>query len=316
LLDQDRHEDAMRDGAVMAGDIGARKLAAGDLMAGNLAAEELAAEDLAARDRLAGLRREIARIEGRPGAAGEAAEDGALLPLGPPGLDRLLGGGLQRGALHEIRAAETRESGAATGFAAALLARIAARDRRPLLWVAVAAALDEAGLPYGPGLERFGLDAGRLLLVRVRRVEEALWVFEEGLACTGLAAVLGEIRGHPRALGLTAGRRLALRAEAADGIGLLLRQAAGAEPGAAASRWQVAARPGFDVFAGVGRPAWRVELERNRAGPTGGFDLEWDHVARRFAFLSPAGTALPRSGAALSFHRPPAPAGTPLGRTG
>ena len=151
-----------------------------------------------------------------------------------PPLDRLLAGGLRRDALHEVRSDTARDAAAATGFAAALLARLAARDRRPVLWVAEAAALREAGLPYGAGLDCFGTDSSRLILVRVRKPAEALWVFEEGLACRGLAAVLAEIRGNPRPLDLTATRRLALRAEAGGVMGLLLRQSG--EPDADSGR--------------------------------------------------------------------------------
>ncbi len=284
---------------------------------------------------LARLRRRIAEIEGRPvihdpaGAerqsppsplAGEgwgyAADARSLgvrhgsLPLAVPPLDRLLAGGLRRNALHEVRSDTTRDAASATGFAAALLACLAAHDRRPVLWVAEASALREAGLPYGAGLDRFGTDSSRLILVRVAKPAEALWVFEEGLSCRGLAAVLTEIRGNPRPLDLTATRRLALRAEAGGVMGLLLRQSGEAQATAAETRWGVAPLPAAmsdDFAAGIGRPAWRLTLERNRRGPTGTADVEWDHERRTFAEAGlPAHS---RSVAAASFDRPdPAPA--------
>ena len=228
---------------------------------------------------------------------------GAGLPLGVTDLDRALAGGLRRNALHEIRAAETRDVSAASGFATALLARLADLDDRPVLLVLEEAAAREGGQPYGPGLDQFGLDPGRLVVVRTRRPEETLWVFEEGLCCAGLAAVLCELRGHPKTLDLTASRRLALRARDSGVMGLLLRQAATAEPGAALTRWRVAPRPAAtvdDFTEGIGRPVWRLDLERNRAGPTGTFDLEWDHGALCFATAAP----LPVAGAALPVERP------------
>ncbi len=279
------------------------------------------------------LRRRIAEIEGRPagieapspsatGHDGRDARPGArlaprrggmLLPFGIEGLDGLLAGGLRRNALHEVRAETTRAGSAATGFAAAVLARLTAGDDRPLLWVMEEAAVREGGHPHGPGLDRFGLESRRLVVVMTRRPEETLWVFEEGLRCAGLAGVLGEIRGHPRALDLTASRRLALRARDGGVMGLLLRQAAAAEPGAAATRWLVEPLPAAtldDFAAGIGRPAWRLHLERNRAGATGRFDLEWDHDARRFALAHTAAPALSRPGAPLPGDRPH-PARTP-----
>ncbi len=244
---------------------------------------------------------------GRP-AFGPAHRCGeALLPFGIPPLDRLLGGGLRRNALHEVRAATTRDAAAATGFAAAVLARLMTEDGRPVLWVMEEAAIREGGLPHGPGLDRFGLAADRLVVVITRRSEEVLWVFEEGLRCAGLAAVLAELRGHPRALDLTASRRLALRARDGGVMGLLLRQAALAEPGTATTRWLVEPEPAAtlgDFPVGIGRPIWRLHLERNRAGMTGRFDLEWDHGTRSFVLARPAAPALPRPRASAPFDRP------------
>jgi len=288
---------------------------------------------LMVREGFARLARRIAEIEGRPDSsaarntplaewagalAGAPAHPaparqllsprrgGALLPLGIVDVDRLLSGGLRRNALHEIRAAETRDASAASGFATALLARLAGLDDRPILLVIEEEAAREGGLPYGPGLDQLGLDPSRLVVVATRRPQEALWVFEEGLRCAGLAAVLCELRGHPKTFDLTASRRLALRARDSGVMGLLLRQAAVAEPGAALTRWRVTPRPAAtvdDFTEGIGRPAWQLDLERNRAGPTGRFDLEWDHGAFRFALAADA-PALPVAGTALPLDRP------------
>jgi protein ImuA len=229
----------------------------------------------------------------------------AVPPLssGVAGLDRVLGGGFARAALHEIRSAESRDAAAATGFAVAVLSRLAATDRRAVLWVVESAAAHEAGLLYGAGLERFGLSLSRLIVVRVAKPGDALWVFEEGLRCRGLAAVLTELRGEPRQFDFTASRRLALRACEHGVMGLLLRQSDRAGPGAATTRWLVAPRPAAvtdDYPAGIGNPAWRLTLEKNRQGTTGTFDVEWDHERGTFA---PA-YSLPV--AALPSDRPPA----------
>jgi protein ImuA len=236
------------------------------------------------------LRREIASIEGRPLGFGEGApelEQGGdeRLTFGVETLDSRLGGGLPVAALHEVRSDEMRGSGALTGFAAALLTRLASRTTKPILWVEEEMALGEAGHPFGSGLARFGLDPSRLIVIRARRAEDALWTLEEGLRCSGVAAVLAVIRASPHALDLTASRRLALRAAAHGVMGLLLRQANEAEPGAATTRWRIAPQPAAvtDGFTeGIGRPAWRAELEKSRLGPVGRFDLEWDHAGKCF----------------------------------
>jgi protein ImuA len=247
-------------------------------------------------------------------ATGE--ELGSPLPLAVPRLDGLLAGGLRRDALHEIRSCLSRDSGAATGFAAAILARLAEVDGKPILWIVEAASADEAGILYGRGLERLGVDPKRLIVVRVRKPIEALWVAEEGLACRGLAAVLAEIKGAPRLLDLTATRRLALRARSGV-MGILLRQGSESEPSAATTRWRVEPLPASTIdgyAAGIGRPAWRLILERNRRGTTGAIDVEWDHARRSFtaiaaagmAAAAPAGTAHSLAGAAVPVDRPPA----------
>jgi protein ImuA len=257
-----------------------------------------------ARQAFARLSQRIAEIEGRSVCL---PAHRARLPFSIRPLDAMLSGGLRRDALHEIRSTTTRDSVAAAGFAVALLARLGTGDHRPFLLVSEAGALDEAGHPYGPGLERFGLDPTKLVVVRSRRPAETLWVFEEALRCRALAAVLAEIRGHPHQLDLTASRRLALRARESGVMGLLLRQAGAAESGAATTRWHVTPRPAaiLDHFTpGIGRPAWRLALERNRNGSTGIFDLEWNHGSRAFALAEPVRPALPLSRASLSGDRP------------
>ena len=276
-----------------------------------------------ARDTFTRLRRKVSEIEGRPVSFGGRSDtpgpnptshqDRPVLPFDIPDLDGRLGGGLRRDALHEVRSETTRDWGSATGFAGAILTRLVAATNRPVLWVVEENAIREGGALHGTGLAQFGFDPARLFVVATRRTEEALWVFEEGLRCTGLGGVLAEIRGHPKALDLTASRRLALRARDHGVMGLLLRQAAAPEPGAAATRWHVTPQPAAtlgDFPAGIGKPVWHLELERNRTGPTGRFDLEWDHGIRSFALAGSARPALPRPRFALSGHRP-APAEDP-----
>lgn len=258
-----------------------------------------------AKDELARLRQRIAEIEGRPATLPGEEQ---LLPFGLARLDRQLAGGLRRDALHEIRGETAWESVAAFGFAAAILSRLSKTDSRPVLLVADGGALHETGHPYAPGLEAYGFDPRRLIVVRTRRPADTLWVFEEAIRCGGLVAVLAEVTGAPRQLDLTASRRLALRAGESGVMGLLIRHAAEAEPGAADTRWHVLPRRAGtlqDYPAGIGRPAWSLELERNRHGPTGFFDLEWNHDERIFA--APKRPALPLHRAPLSADGPHPP---------
>ena len=73
----------------------------------------------------AGVANRIDRLreELRAAESTSFGEGGAPLALGISAIDEILGGGLMRGALHEIAAACEPESTAATGFALALAAR-------------------------------------------------------------------------------------------------------------------------------------------------------------------------------------------------
>ncbi len=194
----------------------------------------------------------------------------AVRSFGIGALDRVLpGGGLPVACVHEVGAADG--SAAADGFAAAMLGRLAG-EAGMVAWCG-----RRDGL-YGPGLAAFGLDAGRLVVVRARRDTDVFWASEEALRSGGLAAVLGEAgRAEPIAL-----RRLQLAAEAGGGTAVLLRPpGAVAAPGWTATRWRVASAASAPAVmadgshAGPGRPRWRVALQRCKAGAPATWLLEW-----------------------------------------
>jgi protein ImuA len=136
-------------------------------------------------------------------------------------------------------------------------------DARAWLWVQDKAARRLSGRPY-----RAGLPAGlrhRLIHVAAGAPEDALFALEEGLRCRELAFVIGEIAGNPRALGLTASRRLSLAAER-NGVPLwLVRLDARRDLGSARLRWEARAAPSapprWNAHA-PGSPAWDAELFR------------------------------------------------------
>jgi protein ImuA len=203
------------------------------------------------------LRERIRRIEGVGEAAGHP-----VLPLGMAPVDRVLPeGGLPLAGVHEIRG-----DTAATGFCAALLARLQAGDDRPVLWLARRDDL------YMPGLARFGLKAGTVLTVSgIARDADMLWAIEEALACGGLSAVVGELR----AADFTASRRLQLAAEAGGVTCLLLGETDRGGAATALSRWQVTSMPSLPDGSGVGWPCWRVELSRCRNGRPAAWTVVW-----------------------------------------
>ncbi|WP_244313653.1 ImuA family protein [Stappia sediminis] len=272
------------------------------------------------RTDIAGLRRRIAAIEGRPAldaqfapAPADAAttRGPARLLTGVDGFDRLFAQpGLSCGTLHEVTAAETRAAGALSGFAAGLLSLLSREREGDLLWVADPQVMREAGMPFAAGFAEFGLDPARVLLVTPRRIEDALWALEEGARSRAIFAVAGELHGAPKALDLTATRRLSLKAQSSGTTVFLLRHAGLEEPTAATTRLHVSPRPRPRV-AGVGRvrlvsrPGWHLRLEKNRDGRPGEVELEWDHARR--SFVTPADIE------PLVSDTPDRPAGAPAG---
>src|ERR1700745_3452052 len=124
------------------------------------------------RAHLSELRERIRRIE-RPTAAVHG-----VLPFGVAAIDRVLpGGGLARGALHEIlgTGGDEEDGALAAAFAAGILGRLAATVGGAVLWCLPRQHLS------GPGLAAHGLDPARLVLARAPRNAEILWAIEEGL---------------------------------------------------------------------------------------------------------------------------------------
>ena len=259
------------------------------------------------------------RLWGLEAATGLASECGAPLPLGIPAIDGALGGGLSRGALHEIAATGEAATAAATGFALALAARPTAlrgalrnaqrvvSHRSPggnLVWVVEDLSFAENGAPYGPGLDGIGFPPERLITVAAACWRDVLWAMEEALRCRAVGMVIGEMRA--RAIDQVATRRLALAAAAGGTLGLILRTAPDDAPSAAVTRWIVDAAASAlfsggddERWHGIGSPRLTAHLVRNRRGHLGAWTLEWNSVEQRFELAT---HSEPMAGAA--FDRP------------
>jgi protein ImuA len=226
------------------------------------------------------LRERIARLEGRSRRAK------SVLPFGIPEIDsRLPGGGLARGALHEVAGGG---NGAIDGAAAALFAAgIAGRTTGKTLWCIAKPDL------FAPALAQAGLAADRVVYVEAGDDKAILACMEEGLRHGGLGAVVGEIARLP----MTASRRLQLAAEGTGSIGIALRRwrrqcdaSDFGAPTAAMTRWRVSVLPSETLpVPGVGRHKWLVELIRAKAGESADIELEACDETGRLAL--PAGLA-------------------------
>jgi protein ImuA len=211
------------------------------------------------------LRAQVRRIETFRKPADSA------LPFGVVEIDaRLPGGGLARGALHEIAGGG---QGAIDGAAAALFAAgIAARAKGKVLWCVTRTDL------FAPALAEAGLKPDQVIYLEAGDDKTVLACFEEGLRHGDLSVVVAEVSRLP----MTASRRLQLAAEGSGTIALALRRWRKqsetldfGQPTAAMTRWRISTLPSTPLpVPGVGRPRWLVELIRCRAGESAEFELE------------------------------------------
>lgn len=205
-----------------------------------------------------------------------------FVATGSPNLDTRLGGGLARGAVHEVFAGEGDYPDAAAGFALLLAWR--GCDARPVLWVREDRGERSHGRLYAPGLLELGAAADNIILVTA---PDALAVLRAGadiVGCGAVGAVMIEPWGKAPQFDLTASRRLALAAARSGVLTLVLRTNAEPAPSAAATRWSVRAAASEMLAANApGRPAFEISLLRHRSG-IAGFDarVEWDRDQRSF----------------------------------
>jgi protein ImuA len=169
------------------------------------------------------------------------------------------------------------------GWAGFLLAQI--DTAKPLLWVQDRMAILESGRIHPPGLP-----SPNLIHVEARDARDALWAMEEGVRCSGLSCVIGELWGDPRALDFTATRRLAVASERFGVPCWLVRLGGTANLSGARMRWRIASAASlihpFDAKA-PGTPVWNAELFRARGSPPGRWSLA--HEAGAFHLAAASG---------------------------
>jgi protein ImuA len=239
---------------------------------------------------LARLKRRLDRLERR-----HARSSAGLFALGAAGLDARLGGGLARGALHEL-CWGADDHGAVSSFALMLALCAQGEGARPLLWVREDKGERMHGRLYGPGMAELGANPDDMILVHAPDTLSALRVGADILGCMGLGAVVIEPFGAARALDLTASRKLVLAAERSGVAAFILREGESRFSSAAATRWQIAARPSQRLAGEApGQPRLGVELVRHRGGVAPfSTDLEWNRDTRSFVEPAFTGAALSR----------------------
>ena len=217
---------------------------------------------------LAMLKHRVATLSRSDRVQGEAAH----VSLGHADIDAALGGGLERGKVHELFSADAADAGSAAGFAAMLARRLEGH----LLWLRQESAQRQGRL-HAPGLMGLGLDPAGLTMAVLPDPVALLRAAADVVRCPSVGVAVIELWKMPPVLDLTASRRLALAAEASGVTVLMLRVDARAAPSAAQTRWSVASLPSRALAANApGHPALELELLRQRGRPAGGrWQVEW-----------------------------------------
>lgn len=169
----------------------------------------------------------------------------------------------------------------ATGFLIASLPDTSG----PILWVQDHSSRRENGYLYSPSLTAYGINRP-ILQVHVSHPRDALWAMEQGAACTGLSAVIGEIHGAPAVLDFTATKRLAMRGDASGVPIYLIRSGDPGVLSAARERWRVTSLPSMRLTQdsqAPGQPQWDVDLFRARGREPGRWVAQYDPNATRTA---------------------------------
>ena len=220
---------------------------------------------------------------------------GQILSFGLAALDSWLPhGGLAFGALHEIVPQRDNDIPACFGFIAALLGRMLSEGQ--IIFVFARTFSHRfSGRLSGHGLNAFGLDPGRVVLVETQDDRQALWAIEEALRSGMSAAVIGMTGTE---IDLKSSQRLNLAAGDSGRLLFLMQPEGLASLNVAMTRWRVGASPAAtDRFGLIARWRWQLSLERCRNGRTGDWRVEFDHAAHRFSLVPPL--------ANLALHRRP-----------
>jgi hypothetical protein len=171
------------------------------------------------------LRQRLRQMERSPTSS---AQNGTLSSTGVAPLDALLPPAAFRAGMIVEWVAEGAGAGAAR---LALPGALQALQNDGVLVV-----IDDRREFYPPAAVCLGLDLDRTIVVRPRNSQETIWVLEQALHCTGVAATLAWIDS----LSDRVFRRLQLAAEHGAGLGIFLRPAAARrEPTWADIRWGV-----------------------------------------------------------------------------
>ncbi|AYL95572.1 ImuA family protein [Mucilaginibacter celer] len=170
------------------------------------------------------------------------------------------------GAIHELLTRDIGQAAASGGFIAGLLS-VLMQHGGACIWIGMAQTM------FPPALKTFGVEPHRVIFVNLLHEKDVLWAMEEALKCSGLAAVIAEVRS----IDFKQSRRLQLAVEQSRVTGFILRDAEQLSNTACTARWHITPLPSqpVDGLPGLGHPRWQVNLLKVRNGKPGSWVMEW-----------------------------------------
>jgi protein ImuA len=218
---------------------------------------------IAKKELIERLQKDILQWEGyKPPEAGTRG----VLGLGP--LEAAFPNGVfPQHSVHELVCASSEQAAASGGLVTGILSMLIQKGG-VCVWIGRARRL------FAPALAAFGVAPHQVIFISLHKDKDTLWVMEEALKCSGLTAVVCELRE----MDFKQSRRFQLAVENSRVTGFVLRNARDKlSSTACAARWQVRSLPSTDLggLPGLGFLRWRVDLLKVRNGHTGSWQLEW-----------------------------------------
>lgn len=178
-------------------------------------------------------------------------------------------GAFPTAAVHEFISPTATHATATNGFIASLVAKLMHAGSF-CLWISTRRSLSPLGLTH------FGIAPHKVIFVDIIQDKEALWVMEQALKCTALAAVVAEMEE----VSFSESQRLQLAVEKSNVTGFLHRRRPRHENTlACVARWKIRSMASCvpDGLPGVGYPTWEVSLEKVRNGRPGKWQVCWQN---------------------------------------
>jgi protein ImuA len=171
-----------------------------------------------------------------------------------------------KSTVHELVCADREQAAASGGFVTGVLSLLM-QHSGICVWIG-------RRRLFAPALATFGVAPHKVIFISLFKDKDALWVMEEALKCSGLTAVVCELKE----MDFKQSQRFQHAVEQSRVTGFILRNAkTKLSSTACAARWQISALPSTDLGAlpGLGFLRWQVDLLKVRNGQTGSYIIEW-----------------------------------------